>query len=98
MIDFATLNSQCMGVFSKIQPMFTDPRDGHMWTGRLELAGIIERIESWMRDNGRDLVELSQAAELRDYFKSLPHAQYTCEECIAALKQETDKFTGRKKR
>lgn len=98
MTGVATLNRQCMDLFQKIQPMFTDPRPGHVWTGRLELAGIVQRIEGWMRDDCTNLIEFSEASKLLDYFRSLPHARYTVEECAAALKEETEKWTGKKER
>jgi hypothetical protein len=86
MKDFASLQTSCMSVFERILPMRSIPQPGHQWTCRLEVSHII------------DLFELAKAAELLDYFRSLPEGGYTVQQCCDALREETAIFTGKKKR
>jgi hypothetical protein len=98
MKDFAALQTSCMVAFERILPMRSIPQPGHQWTCRLEVSHIIERIDDWMREGGHDLIELAKAAELLDYFRALPEAGYTVQQCCDALREETAIFTGKKKR
>lgn len=90
-----TLKNDCMEVFQRILPLFNDPRPGHCWTGRLELQGLIERLTDAEKAPAADLVERMEASELREYLVNLPAAQYTFDECIKALREETLKFQGK---
>ncbi|MBN8907800.1 MAG: hypothetical protein J0H19_15585 [Rhodospirillales bacterium] len=91
MTDFSTLKRRVMDTYrSTVLPMVSDGRPGHIWTGRLEMAGLIEQIDAWMDRNGMDI----EAVALRDEFKAMPHAKYSVAECIEALKAETKRWTG----
>ncbi len=92
MTDFPTLKRRVMDTYrEKVLPMVSDGRPGHIWTGRLELVGLIERIDAWMDQNGMDI----EAVALRDEFKAMPHARYSAAQCIDALKEETARWAGR---
>ncbi len=98
MTSFIDMKRGYMAVFTeKVMPFLRDGRPGHLWTARLELAGIIVGIEDWIQANTGDLLERGEALELLNYFKSLPNAKYTHEECTAALAAETRKWTHREK-
>jgi hypothetical protein len=89
MTDFPTLKRECMDLYRQnILPLLADGRPGHLWTGRLELVTLISRIDQWMRDNGMDF----EAIALRDDFKAMPASRYTAAQCIAGLKDETERY------
>lgn len=98
MTDFNALKRSCMDVFTdKVQPLLTDHKPGHIWTGRLELQGIIEKIKNWQAsDDARcaDLFDQAASRELLEFFCELPSAKFTWEECVAGLKAETMKWTN----
>jgi hypothetical protein len=75
----------------KVLPFLQDGRPGHLWTGRLELLGLIETLDDWMFEHGMDF----EAASLRADFKAMPAANYTVPQCLTALKQETAKWRAR---
>ena len=92
MTDFSTLKRQCMDVYREnVLPFLSDGRPGQLWSGRLNLVGMIERIDDWMAENGMDF----EAIALRNEFKAMPASKYTVQQCIAALKEETAKWQAR---
>ena len=73
--------------FHSIQRTYLEleQRPGRIWTGRLEIAGIIQDLDRWANINGFDL----EVMEYRDYLISTPHGQYSPQACCQALKDET---------
>ena len=67
-----------------------EQRPGHIWTGRLNMAGLISDIDRWLDANGNDI----EIVELRDYIRSTPHGQYSHQQCVEALHLETRKYRG----
>ncbi len=97
MKSFSDLNRSSMDLLAdKINPLISSGMIGHLWTARFELACIIERIEEWIETDALDMFEIQQARELAAFFRTLPEAGHSSEECIAAMKAETLKWTGGK--
>ncbi len=95
MPTFTDLNRQCMDLLTdKINPLISAGMVGHLWTARFELACIIERIDDWIETEALDMLEIKQARELLSMFRAMPEAAHTREECTAALKAETLKWTN----
>jgi hypothetical protein len=69
---------------------------GPLWTARLNIAGFVVQIDDWLAEHGNDLFHIQQAKELRAFFVTHREGGYSVEECIAALKEETRKWTNGK--
>jgi hypothetical protein len=91
MTGFVTLKRRCMDAYERnVQPFLSDGRTGHIWSGRFNLIGLIEFIDDWMDENGMDI----EAVALRDAFKAMPAAKYSCHQCIAGLNEETARWNA----
>lgn len=96
MTTFKEFHDRAMDVYAKALNHLQNGTSGHLWTGRLELAGLIESTDDWIKTHAQTLLDHAQAKELRDLFASHPQAGYPMAECLTNLRGETLKWTNGK--